>query len=72
MQLELIKIKKWLRQWQALEALVAELKVMIHLGSHLNIVNLLGIYTKGISKGKNLIKWDIPPEKWLKLNFGCR
>ena len=35
----------------ALEALVSELKVLIHLGSHLNIVNLLGACTKNISKG---------------------
>ena len=27
----------------ALKALMSELKIMIHLGSHLNIVNLLGI-----------------------------
>jgi len=35
----------------ALEALVSELKVMLHLGSHLNVVNLLGACTKRISKG---------------------
>lgn len=35
----------------ALEALVSELKIMIHLGSHLNVVNLLGACTKNISKG---------------------
>ena len=38
----------------ALEALVSELKVLIHLGSHLNIVNLLGACTKNISKGSKL------------------
>lgn len=35
----------------ALEALICELKVMIYLGKHLNIVNLLGACTKHISKG---------------------
>ena len=38
-------------QMAALEALVSELKVMIHLGPHLNVVNLLGACTKRISKG---------------------
>jgi hypothetical protein len=35
----------------ALEALVGELKIMIHLGAHLNVVNLLGACTKSIIKG---------------------
>ena len=35
----------------ALEDLVSELKVMIYLGSHLNIINLLGACTKNIHKG---------------------
>jgi serine/threonine protein kinase len=35
----------------AMEALVSELKILIHLGSHLNVVNLLGACTKKISKG---------------------
>ena len=35
----------------ALEALVSELKVLIYLGSHLNVLNLLGACTKQISKG---------------------
>ena len=38
-------------QVAALEALVDELKVMIHLGPHLNVVNLLGACTKSASKG---------------------
>ena len=36
---------------ESLEALVTELKVMIHIGSHLNVLNLLGACTKNISKG---------------------
>jgi hypothetical protein len=35
----------------ALEALASELKILIHLGSHLNVVNLLGACTKQIYKG---------------------
>jgi hypothetical protein len=36
----------------AMESLVGELKILIHLGSHLNVVNLLGACTKRITKGK--------------------
>jgi len=35
----------------ALESLASELKIMIHLGPHLNIVNLLGACTKNVIKG---------------------
>ena len=38
-----------------LEALVNELKVLLYLGSHLNIVNLLGACTKNIFKGDLLV-----------------
>ena len=34
-----------------LKALMSELKIMIHLGSHLNVVNLLGACTKNVIKG---------------------
>lgn len=33
-------------------ALASELKIMVHLGKHLNVVNLLGACTKNISKRK--------------------
>ncbi len=36
----------------AVEALISEMKILIFLGSHLNVVNLLGACTKQISKGK--------------------
>ncbi|XP_032783017.1 vascular endothelial growth factor receptor 1 isoform X1 [Daphnia magna] len=39
----------------ALEALVRELKILIHLGSHLNVVNLLGACTKEMHKGELLV-----------------
>nr|CAH0109047.1 unnamed protein product [Daphnia galeata] len=38
-----------------MESLVSELKILIHLGSHLNVVNLLGACTKKITKGELLI-----------------
>ena len=38
-------------QVAALKALVSELKVMIALGSHLNVVSLMGACTRNISKG---------------------
>ena len=37
---------------EQMKALVSELKVLIHLGQHLNIVNLLGACTTDIRKGK--------------------
>ena len=36
-----------------LKALMSELKIMIHMGSHLNVVNLLGACTKSVSKGEH-------------------
>ena len=38
-----------------LEALVNELKVLLYLGSHLNVVNLLGACTKNTFKGDLLV-----------------
>jgi hypothetical protein len=35
----------------AIEGLVCELKILIHLGAHVNIVNLLGACTKEINRG---------------------
>lgn len=37
-------------QFKVMRALVLELKIMIHLGRHLNVVNLLGAVTKNIAK----------------------
>jgi hypothetical protein len=38
----------------ALEALVSELKILIHLGAHLNVVNLLGACTKTLIRGNTV------------------
>ncbi len=35
-----------------LKALMSELKIMIHMGSHLNVVNVRGACTKNVTKGK--------------------
>lgn len=37
-----------------IKALASELKIMVHLGRHLNVVNLLGACTKGLNKSKYL------------------
>lgn len=37
------------------KALMAELKILIHLGKHLNILNLLGAVTKNLTKGELLV-----------------
>lgn len=34
---------------------MSELKIMIHLGRHLNIVNLLGAVTSGIANGELMV-----------------
>lgn len=49
-----------------IKALADELKIMVHLGQHLNVVNLLGACTKNIMKSKL-----IPTEenKGRRLNF---
>ncbi|XP_046646414.1 vascular endothelial growth factor receptor kdr-like [Daphnia pulicaria] len=39
----------------ALEALVSEMKILIYIGSHLNVVNLLGTCTKRIHRGELLV-----------------
>lgn len=47
-----VKMVKSQTNIAALENLVSELKILIYLGSHLNVVNLLGACTKRIRKGK--------------------
>jgi hypothetical protein len=45
-------IKPTAKSNDALDALIRELKIMIYLGPHLNIVNLMGACTKSLVKGK--------------------
>lgn len=49
-----VKLVKSRTDKHALKSLVSELKVLMHLGSHLNIVSLLGAVTKNIVKGIHL------------------
>jgi hypothetical protein len=48
-------IKPTVKANDALDALIRELKIMIYLGSHLNVVNLIGACTKTAVKGKMTI-----------------
>ncbi|KAL7633653.1 UNVERIFIED_CONTAM: hypothetical protein RMT77_016186 [Armadillidium vulgare] len=47
-----VKMCKFEHEKAHLRALIMELKIMIHLGKHLNIVNLLGAHTSNIDKGE--------------------
>lgn len=42
---------------EIMRALISELKIMVHLGQHLNVVNLLGAVTKNIAKRKKKISY---------------
>ena len=50
-----VKMTRSFTNVSAVEALVSELKIMIHLGSHMNVVNLLGACTKNAFKGNLFI-----------------
>ncbi|KAI9559132.1 hypothetical protein GHT06_015921 [Daphnia sinensis] len=50
-----VKMTKSLSDVVAMDALISELKILIYLGSHLNVVNLLGACTKDIAKGELLV-----------------
>ncbi|EFX80425.1 hypothetical protein DAPPUDRAFT_7210, partial [Daphnia pulex] len=45
----------------AIEGLVGELKILIHSGAHVNIVNLLGACTKEINRGELLVILEYCP-----------
>lgn len=47
-----VKMCKTANDQSHIRNLAIELKIMIHLGKHLNIVNLLGAYTTEIVKGE--------------------
>ncbi len=53
-------VKPTAKSKDAIVALVRELKILIYLGEHLNVVNLLGACTKTSVIGKNQIRKD----KW--------
>lgn len=47
-----VKMAKKNSDFALVKSLVSELKIMSHLGQHLNVVNLLGACTSGIYTGK--------------------
>lgn len=50
-----VKMVKKQTDNEVMKALVSELKIMIHLGTHLNVVNLLGAVTKNIAKRELMV-----------------
>ena len=55
-----VKMAKSALNTTCLESLASELKILIHLGPHLNVVNLLGACTKEIDNGLYIILYTIP------------
>jgi len=50
-----VKMMKKQTDNSLMKALVSELKIMVHLGQHLNVVNLLGAVTKNIQKRELMV-----------------
>ncbi|KRJ97850.1 vascular endothelial growth factor receptor 1 isoform X12 [Drosophila yakuba] len=50
-----VKMVKATADNEVVRALVSELKIMVHLGQHLNVVNLLGAVTKNIAKRELMV-----------------
>ncbi|XP_017854588.1 vascular endothelial growth factor receptor 1 isoform X2 [Drosophila busckii] len=50
-----VKMVKRTADAEVVRALVSELKIMVHLGQHLNVVNLLGAVTKNIGKRELMV-----------------
>lgn len=50
-----VKMVKRTADSAIIKALASELKIMVHLGRHLNVVNLLGACTKGLNKMELLV-----------------
>lgn len=49
-----VKMVKKMADNDVMRALISELKIMVHLGQHLNVVNLLGAVTKNIAQRKRV------------------
>lgn len=50
-----VKMVKRNAEFTYIKALASELKIMVHLGQHLNVVNLLGACTKNVEKRELLV-----------------
>ena len=62
-------VKPTAKSKDAIVALVRELKILIYLGEHLNIVNLLGACTKTNVIGKNQTKLKISTKLFILFFF---
>ena len=63
----LVKSVKSKSEMSDLKCLISELKLLIHIGTHLNLVNLLGAWTKNIGKGDIIYSF---PQHFEKYNYG--
>ena len=50
-----VKMVKQTADNEVMRALITELKIMVHMGQHLNVVNLLGAVTKNIAKREVMV-----------------
>ncbi|XP_055298875.1 vascular endothelial growth factor receptor 1-like isoform X17 [Sitodiplosis mosellana] len=50
-----VKMVKKMADNEVMRALISELKIMVHLGQHLNVVNLLGAVTKNIAQREVMV-----------------
>jgi len=44
---------------QYLKALLSELKIMIYLGNHPNLIQIMGAYTRELSKGFGILAYKV-------------
>ncbi|CAH1777673.1 unnamed protein product [Owenia fusiformis] len=56
-----VKMVKDCTDYDQMKSLMSELKIMIHIGSHLNVLNLLGAVTKDIASGELYIMMEYCP-----------
>lgn len=50
-----VKMVKKTADYTLIKALASELKIMVHLGKHINVLNLLGACTKNVAKSISAI-----------------
>ncbi|XP_049548189.1 vascular endothelial growth factor receptor 1-like [Anopheles darlingi] len=67
-----VKIVKHKHDDDAMRALLSELKIMVHLGRHLNVVNLLGVVTQNITEYELMVIVEYCPfgnlQDYLQMN----
>jgi len=67
-----VKMVKSALNTTSLESLASELKILIHLGPHLNVVNLLGACTKEIANGLSNIYISNNTSNFKNIDFKLR